>query len=232
VYYYFGGFENLRTHLGLKTRKLTSPQGFPVDSHQELFVSKYFFARGIPAERKVIKLKNGRNLHPDFIIFDNGSPVVIEDTMVESIDCFNSSREEKYAAKLEAKINTYNENNISHIIVTPSQINIKSLDSLFLKFQKNGGEKKAQHKGDNLDLGFLSPVYWTLEKIEKEIIRVSKKCDGNFPTQSELKKFGKPGIVNAIYKNKKTLNSMQLRMGLPVRPNLPTRVYRRGEKIG
>lgn len=219
----FGSISAFRKAAGEPSKKMVSPQGFYVESYGELLLSRLFFGLGISVKREAQKLPNGRTIIPDFIITKNEMPVrFVELLMVSAESNPQNEREKRYQHRWNEKLEYYKKYDLPLTIINPDDLyNTKTLISKLrdtIENTKNTDEPILEFERG---MKFRSQPNWNTSKIQKEVLRISEKTNGFLPTQSQLRRFGQSGLVNAIYRLGLNNTSLERLCNLSRKPGLP-----------
>ncbi|WP_421621743.1 hypothetical protein [Alkalilimnicola ehrlichii] len=214
----FGSINNLHKELNMapKHRKngYRAPQGYIVDSQAELSVAIGLNALRIPSNRVTLELGDGKRMAPDFQIeTHSGQYIYIEVLMVGEDAKPENDRERAYQERWQEKKALYVAHGLPCVVIEPQQIRdsrrlIEKLgEAARLKFSRKMVEVARSH------IGCYSPVVWTHERIEGTVRAIAERL-GRMPTQSELRRYGPPGLLNALYRRGYRLGVLAMKLGL------------------
>lgn len=214
----YGSIDNLHKELKMPPKNhkkaYRAPQGYTVDSQAELRTAIVLHALRIPSSRVTLELGDGKRMAPDFQIETHaGQDVYIEVLMVGEDDEPENERERAYQERWQEKKALYAAHDLPCVAIEPRDIRhserlIEKLgDAARLTFSAAMVET-ARRK-----IGCYSPVVWTEQRIEGTVLAIGRQL-GRMPTQSELRRYGPPGILNALYRRGYRLGVLAMKLGL------------------
>lgn len=196
----FGSLKRFRELYGDREPRYMTPYGFPVDSQGEVRVANVLHMLGANAQRKHVYFPDGSRVEADFTVERrDGTTVFIEVLMISDGTPPSTKKETDYQQRWAAKYEKMLANGLPVLPIGPAIL--RDQEALIGLIQKSvlGDDASSSIDATPASLTLHSPVQWTHEKIVEEIQRVGRML-GRTPSQSDLRRVGKPEIVNAIYR--------------------------------
>lgn len=186
--------------------------GFRVDSQGEARVAMILHMLGADAQRHLVKLSDETYVAPDFTVQrSDGTTVFVEVLMIDDWTSPSTNKEMDYQRRWAHK----HAKMLAHglPVVTIGPVILRDHEALIGLIQKSvlSDEASPSIGAVAATLTLHSPVQWTIEKMREEIQRVGRML-GRTPSQSDLRRVGKPGIVNAIYRRGYNMRWVHSRM--------------------